>query len=177
MQFLKCNRPPPARTFWVSLCITSLLKTVWMFLLLSPSDRLCHWQMQSRIIGHIIGLPCLHCIFSQKWIRISLFVTKWNNVSNRCIWNHLTTLCCIYNWILTAGSFKHLAVTISNIGFFKYFYSWSPLYSLPVEMTWFLISQCTKCLTALESLNLPLHRDMHTSHWLHCLLERWKIMA
>lgn len=28
-------------------------------------------------------------------------------------------------------------------------------------MTWFLISQCTKCLTALESLNLPASAQAH----------------
>lgn len=116
-------------------CVISVLRTVWMFSLPQP-HWLCHWQMQSRnIYWHIIGLPCLHCIFSQKWIRISPFVTDRNSISNRYIQNHLTSLCCIHNCILTTGPFKHRAITIFNIGFFKYFYSWSPLF-IPFLLKW-----------------------------------------
>lgn len=55
-----------------------------------------------------------------------------------CIQNPLTTLFCTDNWILTAGSFKHLAITISNIGFFQKLLFMNPfVLSLLVEITGF----------------------------------------
>lgn len=69
----------------------------------------------------------------QRRIRISLSPTKWNNVSKGRIENHLTTLSCIHNWILTADPIVHPAVTNLQYWIFPILlFAETSLYSHPV---------------------------------------------